>query len=179
MFIIGVGSFGPSRNPRKGPRSIGSGPTENLHAKVEVRAPREARQDAQPQMTHGVVLKDMVMKKFVPAVAPERGAEGLLPYRAHAYREALATSTSSATTMMVHSSRGTMMSFPSAVGSVYALAWVAPCSGSCARARVTTAHFGKRACAGLSHDLGRVHAARVDRSATDLLLSHAGLSLRT
>ena len=112
MFIIGVGSFGPSRNPRKGPRSIGSGPAENQHAEVEIRAPREARLDAQPQMTHGVVLKDMVMKRFVPAVAPERGDEGLLPYRAHAYREALATSTSSATTMVVHSSRDTMISFP-------------------------------------------------------------------
>ena len=42
-------------------------------------------------MIHGVVLKDMVMERPVPAVAPELGAEGLLPYRAHAYREALAT----------------------------------------------------------------------------------------
>jgi len=179
LFIIGVGSFGPSRNPRKGPRSIGSGPAENQHAEVEIRAPREARLDAQPQMTHGVVLKDMVMKRFVPAVAPERGDEGLLPYRAHAYREALETSTSSATTMVVHSSRDTMISFPNTVGSLYTLAWFVPCSGSCARARIATARFGKRARVGLSHDLGRVHAARVDRSATDLLLSHAGLSLRT
>ena len=73
-------------------------------------------------MIHGVVLKDMVIERLVPAVAPERRAEGLLPYRAHAYREALATSTSSATTMVVYSSRDTMMSFPSAVGSVYTLA---------------------------------------------------------
>ena len=172
-----MGSFGPSRNPRRGPRSIGSGPAENQHAEVEIRAPREARLDAQPQMTHGVVLKDMVMKRFVPAVAPERGDEGLLPYRAHAYREALETSTSSATD--INSSCDTMISFPNAVGSLYTLAWFAPCSGSCARARIATARFGKRACEGLSHDLGRVHAARVDRSATDLLLSHAGLSLRT
>jgi len=57
LFIIGVGSFGPSRNPRKGPRSIGSGPAENQHAEVEIRAPREARLDAQPQMTHGVVAQ--------------------------------------------------------------------------------------------------------------------------
>ena len=107
-------------------------------------------------MIHGVVLKDMVMERLVPAVAPELGAEGLLPYRAHAYREALATSASSATTMVVYSSRDTMMSFPSAVGSVYTLAWVTPCSGSCACARTATARFGKRTCAGLSHDLGRV-----------------------
>ena len=44
-------------------------------------------------MIHGVVLKDMVMERPVPwpvpAVAPELGAEGLLPYRNHAYREAL------------------------------------------------------------------------------------------
>jgi len=106
-------------------------------------------------MIHGVVLKDMVIERLVPAVAPERRAEGLLPYRAHAYREALATSTSSATTMVVHSFRDTMMSFPSAVGSMYTLAWVEPCSGPCARARTATARFGKRACAGLSHDLGR------------------------
>ena len=66
-------------------------------------------------MIHGVVLKDMVIERLVPAVAPERRAEGLLPYRAHAYREALATPTSSATTMVVHSSRDTMMSFPSAL----------------------------------------------------------------
>ena len=74
-------------------------------------------------MTRSVVLRDMVMKRFVPVVAPERGAEGLLPYRAHAYREALATSTSSATTMVVHSSRDTMTSFPNAVGSVYTVAY--------------------------------------------------------
>ena len=46
-------------------------------------------------MIHGVFLKDMVMERPVPwpvpAVAPELGAEGLLPYRAHAYREALET----------------------------------------------------------------------------------------
>ena len=42
-------------------------------------------------MIHGVVLKDMVMERLVPAVAPELGAEGLLPYRAHAYRKTLAT----------------------------------------------------------------------------------------
>ena len=77
-------------------------------------------------MTHGLVLRDMVMKRSVPAAALERGAEGLLPYRAHAYREALATSTSSATTMVVHSSRDTMISFPSAVGSLFTLAWLAP-----------------------------------------------------
>ena len=63
-------------------------------------------------MTHSAMPRDMVIRRFVPAVAPERGAEGLLPYRAHAYREALATSTSSATTVVVHLSRDTMISFP-------------------------------------------------------------------
>ena len=42
-------------------------------------------------MIHGVVLRGMVMERLVPTAAPELGAEGLLPYRAHAYREALAT----------------------------------------------------------------------------------------
>ena len=42
-------------------------------------------------MIIGVVLKDMVMERLVPTAAPELGAEGLLPYRAHAYREVLAT----------------------------------------------------------------------------------------
>jgi len=73
-------------------------------------------------MTHGVVLKGMVIEKFAPANASELGAKGMLPYRAHTYREALATSTSSATTIVVHSSRDTPMSFPSAVGSVYTFA---------------------------------------------------------
>jgi hypothetical protein len=74
-------------------------------------------------MTHGLVLKEMVMKRSVLTVAPGRGAEGLLPYRAHAHREALETSTSSATTMVVHSSRDTMTSFPNAIGSVYTVAY--------------------------------------------------------
>ena len=89
------------------------------------------------------------MKRSVPAVAPERGAGGLLPCRAHAYREALASSTSSAATMVVHSSRDTMISFPSAVGSACTLAWFAPCSGSCARVRITTARFDKGSLRGI------------------------------
>ena len=73
---------------------------------------REARQDAQPQMTHGVVLKDMVMERLVPEIAPELGAEGHLPCRAQAYREAFEASTSLPTTMVVHSSCGTMYVLP-------------------------------------------------------------------
>jgi len=60
-------------------------------------------------MTHGAVLKGMVIERPVPAVAPELGAKGLLPCRTHAYREAIATSTYSVITMVVHSSRGMMM----------------------------------------------------------------------
>ena len=89
MRITQVGSEAISKS-WKTPRSLGSGLAENRHAKAEVLAPREARQVAQPQMIHGVVLKGMVTKRLVPAVAPERGA----------------------------SSRDTMMPFPSAVGSV-------------------------------------------------------------
>jgi len=69
-------------------------------------------------MIHGVMLRDMVMKRLLSEVAPKRGAEGLLPYRAHAFRGALATPTPSAAKMVVHSSRETIISFSSAVGSV-------------------------------------------------------------
>jgi len=103
--VESVKSYQPSQSPEKTPRSFGSSLAENQHAKAEVLGPREAREDAQSQMIHGVVLIGIVIEKPVPAVAPELGAEGLLPYRAHAYRKALVTYISPATTMVVHLSR--------------------------------------------------------------------------
>ena len=92
-------------------------------------------------MIHGVVLKGMVIGRLVPEVPPELGAKGLLPYSDHAYREASETSTSSVTTMVVHSSHGTMMPFPSAVGSVRS----SRSADHCARVRITAARFKKKA----------------------------------
>jgi len=56
------------------PRSTGSSLAENQLAKAEVLAPREVREDAQPQPIHGVVLKDMVIDRLEPAAAPELGS---------------------------------------------------------------------------------------------------------
>ena len=72
--------------------SLGASLAENQHAEAAVLAPREAWGDAQPQMTHGAMLKGIVIERLVQAAASELGAKGLLPYRARAYREALATS---------------------------------------------------------------------------------------
>ena len=89
----------------------------------------------------------------MPAV--ELGAKGLLNYRAHAYREAFATPAFSATTMVVHSSHDTVMLFPSAVGSVYTLAWVTPLV-SHVHARGLPRRALEREPARDSHDFGRV-----------------------
>ena len=47
----------------------------------------------------------MVIGKPVPAVAPERGAEGLLPYRAHAYCDTFSRNTSFSATRHCPSER--------------------------------------------------------------------------
>ena len=93
----------------------------------------------------------------MPAVAPELGVEGLIPYRAHAYREALATSTPSATTMVVHSSRDTIMSFPEHrrqrvhLGMGHTVQWI-----MCTRADYHGALWKESLRDIFSHGLGRV-----------------------